>query len=760
MNSIRLLLICIILFITLKGVSQNEYDNILKEKYYPEIDSKITIKVQNEIIDPEPSSILYLEVEIQADTDHVGERGLNYLKGPGEISISYPKKSGISIPNDNRYPFELYIHKNWPKRTEKHTYHEIRKYLSTVDLLTMNPWQTVGNALPWGGDLLEGILSYLSSNAIPISNAFTFVVNDIIGTWQLRNLSYGNKPKGNKWKDTDNYLMRSFGFDLGPMTSGWSANKIVGRLPLRINNPGPNIPISIYGLFTWWNGLYTVKKSGYQCDFNVKLKDNSKLSISVPSNNQSSENNKTFIALILDSSGSMEQSDPHDMRKKAAKAILQLLDENTHVFLVDFDNQARWINPNQWKNYSISDLENAISTIDSDGGTQIGRGLNRMRQILENQQSNISNGAVLLLSDGKSNYQNEAQWFANQQIPIYTVSYRGKGNGQLLSSIASKTGGQYIKAYDESDVIAAFEDFHYQLKGYSPIMKLTDKINQDQIITTTFESDPNASEMAATTSWQGSKIAVKLISPNGKEYVESDQNAQWNIRNNYVTTRIENPASGKWKVELKGVKIPAEGETFTFHVNEDSPHKINLDMEKSSTGNIHLKLNQNNSNINLNKLNPQIHVTTPSRKTLNLSTNFRNSSLNYLPAQGKGSYKFRIRFKATTSNGQPIQRDFERSVYIGDSTVTNAARVEQVTGNYLRSPLGKNSGNQVGIHCTIYDESDSTNTRAKAKGIVTYVAPNWCNIEIQRYLGGSYKISTGDIIRLDFKQWQNDQMPN
>ena len=511
--------------------------------------------------------------------------------------------------------------------------------------------------------------------------------------------------------------------------------------------------------------LLDVKKGKkYYINFKTKPTKNSwqnpfEFSLAYKERNPATEPYLPLIALVVGSSGSMGQSDPRDIRKKAAKAILHLLEDNTAVFLVDFDNKARWINPNQWKNYSISNLEKVISTIDSKGGTKIGKGLNRMRHILENHQSNISNGAVLLLSDGKSDYQNEAEWFANQHIPIYTVSYKGIGNGQLLSSIASKTGGQYIKAYDESDVLAAFEDFHYQLKGYSPIMKLTERITQDQIITTTFESEPNASEMVATTSWQGSKIAVRLISPHGREYIESGQNAEWNIRNNYIATRIRNPAPGKWKAELKGVQIPSGGEPFTFYVNEDTPNKIKLNIEKSPTGNILLMLNQNKSQVKLKKVNPQVDVTTPSRKSFNISSNFNNNRIEYFPANGKGSYRFRIRFRAIASNGQPIQRHFERSVFIGDSTLTNAARIQQVTGNYLRSPLGKNSGNQVGIHCTIYDQTDSTHTQAKAKGIVTYVAPNWCNIEIQRYLGGSFQVSVGDIIRLDLNQWESDRLP-
>jgi len=464
--------------------------------------------------------------------------------------------------------------------------------------------------------------------------------------------------------------------------------------------------------------------------------------------------NHSFIGLILDSSGSMKKSDPHGMRKKAAGSIIELLDKQTAVFLVDFDNQARWLNPREWKDYSTAELIKALSKIDANGGTEIGEGLNKMQKILQENQTHASNGAVLLLSDGKSNYHDEARWFADHQIPIYTVSYKGIGNGQLLSSIAAQTGGHYIKAFDESDVLTAFEDFHYQLKGYSPLLKFVGRIKQDEVKSVPFHSDYGAQTMSVTTSWLGSKIAVKLISPGGKPYTRSGQKAQWNMGENYITTRIDNPTPGEWKAELTGVEIPSGGEPFTFRVNEDTPNQIKLDIEKSHTGNIHLKILEPDKRIRLKDLAPDIHIITPTQRRIDISSNFRDKRVSYLPSEGTGSYKFQVRFKARTSQGKYLQRHFERSVYIGDSTVTNAARVLRVTGNYLRSPLGTNTGNQVGIQCTIYDQDDSNH--AKAKGIVTYVAPNWCNIEIQRYLEGAYQIRAGDIIRLNPDQWQSD----
>ena len=46
------------------------------------------------------------------------------------------------------------------------------------------------------------------------------------------------------------------------------------------------------------------------------------------------------IGIIIDSSGSMEESDPQDIRKVAKKIILDQLSSHENVFLIDFDSEA------------------------------------------------------------------------------------------------------------------------------------------------------------------------------------------------------------------------------------------------------------------------------------------------------------------------------------------------------------------------------------------------------------------------------------
>jgi len=44
---------------------------------------------------------------------------------------------------------------------------------------------------------------------------------------------------------------------------------------------------------------------------------------------------------------------------------------------------------------------------------------------------------------------------ASKGIKIYTISYKNEADANLLNSIASSTGGIYIQANNESDVVAA-----------------------------------------------------------------------------------------------------------------------------------------------------------------------------------------------------------------------------------------------------------------------------------------------------------------
>ena len=201
------------------------------------------------------------------------------------------------------------------------------------------------------------------------------------------------------------------------------------------------------------------------------------------------------IGLILDSSGSMRNSDPGDIRKKASQAIISILNSDDEVFIVDFDEDATFLN----RGYTSAGFEEvlnmAIERINSRGGTDIGEGLDSMKAaILSSREVDFSRTGVLLLTDGLGDYHGEADWFHQNNIPIYTVSYKQLADAALMDSLASYTGGVYVQADNEDDVVQAFTQFYHGINGSSILYRKSVPADQPHVTEPVY-IDPTADEM-------------------------------------------------------------------------------------------------------------------------------------------------------------------------------------------------------------------------------------------------------------------------
>ena len=95
------------------------------------------------------------------------------------------------------------------------------------------------------------------------------------------------------------------------------------------------------------------------------------------------------VVLIIDSSGSMEQNDPTDLRKTAAKLFIDLVvNPLIQIAIVDFNGSAKtYAELTFADDAGKSQLKNAIDRIDADGGTNIAEGLNLGYDLLSNSAS-------------------------------------------------------------------------------------------------------------------------------------------------------------------------------------------------------------------------------------------------------------------------------------------------------------------------------------------------------------------------------------
>lgn len=466
------------------------------------------------------------------------------------------------------------------------------------------------------------------------------------------------------------------------------------------------------------------------------------------------KSDKIVLGFILDSSGSMAQNDPNDMRKSAVEMIINELNGDENVFLIDFDDQATWLNYNNHENYNKEMLKNNVRRVNSNGGTNIGSGLLELKRAIETAGIKSLKGGVILLTDGKNNSTfdfNTLVWYKNNNFPISTVSFVGDVDNKLLNDIATMTNGNYFRANNAYDVARYFREFINRVSGNSSLTLLRQIIQQGELQPFSFYVDRAMSFIYLGLNWDGSKIRLKLISPSNKIYNENDNNGEWNLGNNYSSVKILNPESGKWKAEFYGESIPPNGEEYFFQVIGDSPNRIRIVEKLLLSGQIQFSLNQD-AHKNFTETKAKIEVLTPKNRIEDISKNFSGDGFNYRPSDGEGNYNFEIHLIGKDERGSIIQRYFTRTVLIGEASPSNIAPVKLIEGNYIYTELGKGIGNFPGLECMIYSKNGNTPI---AKGFVTFVNETECTIEIQEFLSNQ-EVDIGDIVELDITQWQQD----
>jgi len=508
---------------------------------------------------------------------------------------------------------------------------------------------------------------------------------------------------------------------------------------------------------------------------------------------------KPTIAFIIDSSGSMKSSDPNDIRKSSVEQIVDLLSGNENIFLIDFDDKSKWLTSSNWNNWNRQDVKSAIKSIDSDGGTNIGLGLQTLRDALEQNITDYSRTAVVFLSDGKGTYKDEAQWFASKGIKIYTISYKNEADANLLNSIASSTGGIYIQANNESDVVAAFMQFNNDLQGLSKYVSYRGDFNgQSSLTVPSFNVDKDSKLLTVILNWSGVQKLIELISSSGKVYKKSssisdntvklpDLNSytasfqefglaehgpvsssysetsivtnddvsdqEWIDGPGYTIVKIKNPEPGEWNATLNTEGSVVCNDAFLFEAMGDAGKEIKIN-ESRSAGTYLYKLKESDPDLLWEKSKASIMLETPVGNKVDISANYKGGDFFFYPSNGIGSYQINATIWVTDAKNNTYQRQFSRSELVGELLPGYIAPVKETMGTYLITEQGKITGNRSGIKCFIYAPGGSSSA-PKALGYVTFVNEKQCTIEISGVVKG--RIEKGDFVELDVLQWKNDK---
>lgn len=180
--------------------------------------------------------------------------------------------------------------------------------------------------------------------------------------------------------------------------------------------------------------------------------------------------NEREIVLVLDTSNSMTGSPLRETKKAANKFIETVLKEDAGIGLVTYNSNANIIS-----DFSVDydNLEENVDSLDCNGNTNIGDGLEQAYDMLEN--SNAKTKIIVLMSDGVPNVGKEgnalisyADQIKNSDILIYTLGFFEKMDDkseaqELMEGIASE--GCHYEVADSDDLVFFFDDVADQING-------------------------------------------------------------------------------------------------------------------------------------------------------------------------------------------------------------------------------------------------------------------------------------------------------
>jgi len=294
--------------------------------------------------------------------------------------------------------------------------------------------------------------------------------------------------------------------------------------------------------------------------------------------------------ILMDSSGSMKQTDPRQLRKPAAKLFISLLGQQDRLSVVSFSAKA-------WPITFLTQLENekqtqkalrATDRISHKGMyTNIHAALSKGIELLKQSDQLERDPIIILMSDGQMDVGNtERSAELRQQIfetllpqliehniKVYSIAFTQASDQQLLQEIADTTEGRYA--------LAASDDVLH--KVFSKIFEQTKQPDMLPLHENKFVVDASINEITIIANKFSDASQIYLQPPTGEKFNSTFKSAKvkWFVSNSFDMITIQKPAEGEWKILfsdddnrayiITDIKLRTN---FSFNTESDVPELI------------------------------------------------------------------------------------------------------------------------------------------------------------------------------------------
>lgn len=281
-----------------------------------------------------------------------------------------------------------------------------------------------------------------------------------------------------------------------------------------------------------------------------------------------------------------------DAAKDAAKYLLDLMSNKDQLGLVSFassaslDKQLTLLDTKEKRD----SLKSAITSLVAIGGTAMGDGIYVAKEELTSiRHRAYANPVIILFTNGIWNMGSDPVERAKEAkeagIKIYTIGY-GKVDHELLSEIASMTGGKYLYAPSTSELKSLYQSMIATAKGESTVASASRSIAQGETASLNVDIDSSITQATFTVSWGGSDLDLTLRRPDGTlidpNVAAADPNIDHVEEATYEIYRVSNPMAGTWQMIIFGVDVPPEGERFVAQITALTSVTLTLTTDKDS----------------------------------------------------------------------------------------------------------------------------------------------------------------------------------
>lgn len=414
-----------------------------------------------------------------------------------------------------------------------------------------------------------------------------------------------------------------------------------------------------------------------------------------------SKNTNMDVMFVLDSSGSMAESDPEKIREEAIKMFLDMgQTQGNKAGLVAYsDNIVREHNLDSINSLEDKErIKSMASNISLGQKTDTGLGLLESVKLMESGHNNGNNPIIILLSDGKNDparsekeslndLENAIQICKSKGYPVYTIglNYDGTVDKTQLSNISSSTGGKNYITSSASDLPVILTDIYADNSKLKVQDGGTIKANGD------FQelklNIPNSSVMEANISiLSNTPVEVKLLNPSGKEITVPSENVIFTSSTKYSMVKIIKPVKGQWTVKIKGVD--GDNIKISYIFNYDIQLKATFDPENPSKDDdikIEAYFISNGDRIEDEELYKNIkaklvveNLKDNSVKEMSLDSQGSLFKGKY-PYDGNGRYELKVRV-----DGESFYRE-SNSIVVGNSTTSLSPKSQ--SQSFIKNPV-------------------------------------------------------------------------